>query len=85
MKDSYSSPKSALDRFETTLNDIFDKVCQELRPRVPHLAVILCVTMMVLIPFKIISYGYLPSDDALRHCAKAVSGKSWSEILVLNP
>ena len=32
---------------------------------------------------KIIGYGYLPGDDALRHAAKAVSGKSWSEILVL--
>src|SRR5262249_41879852 len=37
------------------------------------------------IPAKIISYGYLPVDDALRHAAKAVSGKPWSEILVMRP
>ena len=42
------------------------------------------IFVIVAIPFKIISYGYLPGDDALRHAAKAVSGKSWSEILVLN-
>ncbi len=34
---------------------------------------------------KIISFGYLPTDDALRHAAKAVSGKPWSDILVLGP
>jgi len=38
---------------------------------------------VLLIPLRIIKYGYLPGDDALRHAAKAVSGKSWSEILVL--
>lgn len=43
------------------------------------------ILIVLLIPLKIISMGYLPGDDALRHAAKAVSGKSWSEILVLNP
>jgi hypothetical protein len=41
------------------------------------------LTTLLLIPFKIVSYGYLPEDDALRHAAKAVSGKPWSEILVM--
>ncbi|HZL12934.1 MAG TPA: hypothetical protein VFC85_02210 [Verrucomicrobiae bacterium] len=50
------------------------------------LAVWAIVLLVILaIPLKIISYGYLPGDDALRHAAKAVSGKSWSQILVLNP
>jgi hypothetical protein len=36
------------------------------------------------IPLTLIfQYHYLPFDDGLRHAAKAVSGKSWSEILVL--
>jgi len=35
--------------------------------------------------FKIISYGYLPVDDALRHAAKVVSGKDWHEIVVMRP
>ena len=42
------------------------------------------IFVIIAIPFKIISYGYLPHDDALRHAAKAVSGKSWSQILVLS-
>jgi hypothetical protein len=49
------------------------------------LAVWAIVLLVILaMPLKIIKYGYLPGDDALRHAAKAVSGKSWSEILVLN-
>jgi len=43
------------------------------------------ILVILVIPFKIVSYGYLPGDDALRHAAKAVSGKPWSEILLLNP
>ncbi len=31
------------------------------------------------------SYGFIPFDDAMRHVAKAVSGKNWTEILVLRP
>src|ERR1017187_3235630 len=39
---------------------------------------------ILLVPLKIISYGFLPGDDALRHAAKAVSGKTWQQILVLH-
>jgi hypothetical protein len=50
------------------------------------LAVWAIVILVVLaIPLKIISYGFLPGDDALRHAAKAVSGKPWPEILVVGP
>jgi hypothetical protein len=45
-------------------------------------AVVIFVILMI--PFRILEYGYLPGDDALRHAAKAVSDKPWSEILVLN-
>ena len=40
---------------------------------------------LLLIALRVISYGYIPLDDAMRHAAKAVSGKSWGEILVLRP
>ena len=40
---------------------------------------------LALIPFRIVSIGYVPGDDALRHAAKAVSGRDWSEVLVLRP
>lgn len=41
------------------------------------------ILMMLAIPARIISRGYLPEDDALRYAAKAVSGKPWKDILVL--
>ena len=44
---------------------------------------IVVVFTILLIPLKIISYGFLPGDDALRHAAKAVSGKTWQQILVM--
>jgi hypothetical protein len=45
----------------------------------------IALAVLVLVPFRIVGLGYLPTDDALRHAAKAVSGKSWGEILVLRP
>lgn len=38
----------------------------------------------LLIPLKILSLGYVPVDDAMCHVAKAVSGKSWPQILVMD-
>lgn len=38
---------------------------------------------LVLTPVRILGHGFLPSDDALRHAAKAVSGRPWSDVLVL--
>lgn len=55
-----------------------------LKRYVPLAVWIAVVFVLLAIPLKIISYGFLPGDDALRHAAKAVSGKPWSEILVLN-
>src|SRR3974377_2151342 len=51
---------------------------------VPLLASMIVILVILAIPLKIISYGYLPGDDALRHAAKAVSGKPWPDILVLS-
>jgi hypothetical protein len=57
----------------------------ELKRYVPLAAwVIVCLTLLA-VAGRIIGFGYLPQDDALRHAAKAVSGKPWSEILVMRP
>jgi len=56
-----------------------------LRRYVPLAVWVIVILVILAIPLKIISYGYLPPDDALRHAAKAVSGKPWPEILVLGP
>jgi len=57
---------------------------QPLRRYVPLLVWIIVVFTLLVIPLKIISYGYLPGDDALRAAGKAVSGKAWQQILILN-
>jgi hypothetical protein len=44
---------------------------------------IIVISTIILIPLKIIGYGFLPMDDALRHAAKTISGKSWQQILVM--
>jgi hypothetical protein len=44
---------------------------------------IVVVSAIILIPLKIIGYDFLPMDDALRHAAKTISGKSWQQILVM--
>ncbi|HEV2319114.1 MAG TPA: hypothetical protein VGV18_05150, partial [Verrucomicrobiae bacterium] len=44
---------------------------------------IVVVSAIILIPLRIIGYGFLPMDDALRHAAKTISGKSWQQILVM--
>jgi hypothetical protein len=54
----------------------------KLRRYVPLAAWLIVALVLLAIPLKIIGYGYLPGDDALRHCAKAVSGKPWPEIIV---
>ena len=54
-----------------------------LKRYVPLSVWIVVVFTIIVIPLKIIGYGFLPMDDALRHAAKAVSGKSWQQILVM--
>jgi hypothetical protein len=54
-----------------------------MRRYVPLAVWLLIVSSLLLVPLKIISMGYLPPDDALRHAAKAVSDKPWQDILVM--
>ena len=56
---------------------------QNVRRYIPLLVWLVAILTVILIPLKIIGYGFLPGDDAQRHAAKAVSGKSWHEILVM--
>jgi hypothetical protein len=68
----------------TADNDYFPFMAH-IRRYIPLVIWVVVISTIVIIPLKIIGYGFLPGDDALRHAAKAVSGKPWSEILVLNP
>lgn len=56
-----------------------------LRRYVPLASWAIVFLALLFIPLKVIQYGYLPGDDALRHAAKAVSGRDWRDILVLGP
>ncbi len=49
---------------------------ERFRRYVPLAVWLIVAFVLLLIPFKIIGYGYLPDDDALRYAAKAVSGKT---------
>ncbi len=55
---------------------------QKLERYVPLLVWIIAGLVILVIPLKIIALGYLPQDDALRHAARAVTGRPWSEIIV---
>ena len=54
-----------------------------LKRYVPLSVWIVAITTILFVPLKIISYGFLPMDDALRHAAKTISGKTWQQILVM--
>src|SRR5208282_4643715 len=58
---------------------------EALRRYVPLAVWAIVILVILAIPLKIIGYGFLPGDDALRHAAKAVSGKPWPDILVMGP
>ncbi len=60
-------------------------ILEPLRRYVPLAVWVIVLFTLLLIPLQVLKYGYLPPDDALRTAAKAVSGKTWPEILVLDP
>ena len=61
------------------------KVADRMRELIPVMVFCIAIVVIVCISLKVISYGYLPPDDAMRHSAKVISGKDWSHILVLRP
>jgi hypothetical protein len=56
---------------------------QNVKRYIPLSVWIVAVFTIIIVPLKIIGYGFLPMDDALRHAAKTISGKSWQQILVM--
>ncbi|MDQ1238201.1 MAG: Gram-positive signal peptide protein family, partial [Thermodesulfobacteriota bacterium] len=62
------------------------QVADGIRARiVPLLVLILCLATLLIGSLRIIGRGFEPYDDALRHVAKVVSGKAWTDILVIRP
>jgi hypothetical protein len=50
---------------------------------VPLLVLAATLLVVLLLPLRIIGYGYMPTDDALADAAKSITGKPWPDILVL--
>jgi hypothetical protein len=46
---------------------------------------LICLSTILIASLRIAGYGFLPLDDALRHVAKVVSGKDWSDVLLVRP
>src|SRR5580704_18081443 len=69
---------------ETTPDSPAPAWLEPLRRYVPLAVWIIVLMTLLLIPLKVLKYGYIPPDDALRAAGKAVSGKTWPQILVLN-
>jgi hypothetical protein len=51
---------------------------------VPLLVWVMAVLVGLFIPLKILQLGYVPADDAMCHVAKALSGKPWPQILLMD-
>ena len=56
-----------------------------LRRYVPLVCWLMAVATLLLIPFKIVSYGCVPGGDMRRHVAKAFTEKQYPQIVVLRP
>jgi hypothetical protein len=56
-----------------------------LRRCVPLVAWLIAVATLLLIPLKIVSYGFVPDGDMRRHVAKAFTDKPYTQILELRP
>src|SRR6267142_6107468 len=79
ISDETAAPNPDVEPLPSFANDFIRRV----RPLIPLGVWLIVILTFLFIPGKIITYGYIPRDDALRHAAKAVSGKPWSEILVM--
>jgi hypothetical protein len=62
-----------------------NKTINALKELIPVAIFCVAAAVIICIPLKVMSYGFLPPDDALRHAGKVISGKSWNDILVLRP
>lgn len=65
------------------MNEIFHRISIRLKELAPLFVLVAAAFTIIIIPLKITSLGYLPPDDSLRHSAKVISQKEWSDILVM--
>ena len=66
-----------------TSSDLLPQWAARSNRYVPLVCWIIATIIFVLIAFKILGYGFLPGGDARRHVAKALTEKSYQEIVVM--
>ncbi len=49
------------------------------------LAILILFATFIFIPYRILSIGYMPEDDANRHIAFSTTNQAWSDVLVIEP
>ncbi len=54
-----------------------------IKERSSLLILFVIIAALLLFPLRILSLGYMPLDDALRHAAFVFAGKSWPDIVVM--
>jgi len=58
-------------------------IMNQFKRYIPLLVWIVVVCTVLFIPFRIIQYGFLPTDDALRHAAKTIANRPWQDIVIM--
>jgi len=54
--------------------------------RMTRLALLLLILgVFLVIPLRMLAYGYMPPDDAMRHAAFAVVDRNWGDLILLDP
>ncbi len=62
-----------------------DKIGNYVIKREVAIGLLIFLLVVAFIPFKVLSYGWTPTDDALRHVAFSTVDVEWSDVLVIKP
>ena len=64
--------------------DIWEKIEGFIKSRESVILLLIILFSLLYIPFKILSYGWTPMDDATRHVAFSTIDAKWSDIVVID-
>ena len=64
--------------------DLWEKIERIIKNKESVILLLLILGAFVFIPFKILSYGWTPSDDVNRHVAFSTLDAKWSDILIID-
>ena len=64
--------------------NVWEKIEGFIKNRESLILLLVVLLALIYIPFKILAYGWAPSDDALRHVAFATTEAKWNDIVVID-